>query len=457
MRVRVDSIGCRLNIGEMDELARSFASRGHRIVGPGDAADLFVFNTCAVTHVASRKSRKILRQIRRHNPAAKVIATGCYAELAPAEVQALGVDGVVSNADKDRLIEILEQDGLLLDADPVPEPGQSACAALPAGRTRAFVKVQDGCDNRCTFCIVTVARGEGRSRPMSEIIDQIRQLDTMGYQEVVLSGVHLGSYGHDRGNRDGLHELVRCVLARTRVPRLRLSSLEPWDLGPGFFDLWRDSRLQPHLHLPLQSGCDATLLRMARRTSRASFSRLLQTAREAIPEVAISTDVIVGFPAETDSEFEESIDFVAAAEFARLHVFRYSPREGTAAVSMAHRVPESVARDRSRRMHALGADLERSYQERYLGRVCDVLWESHEPYGDGNRWAGLTGNYLRVITDTPGHVDLRNHVLQTVLLARQPGALYGSTALSVPALSGIGHPMEHALRPTAERTHHEIV
>lgn len=454
MRVRVDSIGCRLNIGEMDELARSFVSRGHRIVGPGEAADLFVFNTCAVTHVAARKSRKILRQIRRYNPAAKLIATGCYSQLAPAEVQALGVDEVVANVDKDRLIEILERDGYLLDADPVPEPGNSACDALPGGRTRAFVKVQDGCDNRCTFCIVTLARGEGRSRPVSEIVDQICHLDAMGYQEVVLSGVHLGSYGQDRGNHGGLYALVRSVLTKTRVPRLRLSSLEPWDLDPGFFELWRDPRLQPHLHLPLQSGCDATLLRMARRTTRASFARLLEAARKAIPEVAISTDVIVGFPGETDREFEESIGFIEQAGFARLHVFRYSPRAGTAAACMSSRVPTTVAQDRSRRMHALGGALERHYQEGCLGRVRDVLWESHEPYGDGRRWAGLTGNYLRVITDTPAHVDLRNRVLETELLTRQPGALYGRTAMS---LTELDDGMRHPPRPTAERTRYEIV
>lgn len=423
MRVRLDSIGCRLNIGEMETLARRFANRGHRVVGPGDAADLFVFNSCAVTHVASRKSRRILRQIRGRHPAARLVATGCHADLEPAQVASLGVDLVVANRDKERLPQLLEERGWLVDADPLPEPDRAPFADLPGLRTRAFVKVQDGCDNRCTFCIVTVARGEARSRPAAQVVAEVEQLAALGYCEAVLSGVHLGSYGHDRGDRDGLGRLIRAVLESTSIARLRLSSLEPWDLDTGFFDAWRDPRLQPHLHLPLQSGCDATLRRMSRRTTTTEFAALLREARARIPDLAVSTDVIVGFPGEDNAEFEASLSFVRRMRFARLHVFRYSPREGTAAAGMPGRVAAASAQERSRRMHEVGARCESAYQRQCLGRRMAVLWETAEQIDGGLRWSGLTGNYLRALTDTAEDIDLHNHVEEVQLSACVPGAV----------------------------------
>lgn len=432
MRVRLDSIGCRLNIGEMEELARVFAGRGHRVVGPGEPTDLFVFNSCAVTHVASRKSRRILRQIRRRYPAARIVATGCYADLSPERVRELGVDMVVANRDKDRLPEVLAARGWLVDADPIPAADAAPFVADAGERTRAFLKVQDGCDNRCSFCIITVARGRGRSRPRSRVVEDVRQLVSLGYREVVLSGVHLGSYGHDLGETEGLARLVGELLEHTDVPRLRLSSLEPWDLAPGFFDLWSDRRLLPHLHLPLQSGCDQTLVRMCRRTSQREFSSLLDAARCRIPDLAVSTDVIVGFPGEDDAEFEESIGFVERCAFSRLHVFRYSARAGTAAASMPGRVDDESLQERSRRMHELGAGLEEAYRRRWLGRTCEVLWESAEPFGDGLRWSGLTGNYLRVVTETGDAEDLANRVVAAELTGPLPGALYGVTPVSRP-------------------------
>lgn len=425
MRIRLDSVGCRLNIGEMDALARSFARGGHRIVGPGERADLVVFNTCAVTQVASRKSRKIIRQLRRSQPRARLVVTGCYAELSPAETEALGVDLVVANADKDAMLELLERRGFIAPGEPVGPPDQDHLGQLPGQRTRAFLKVQDGCDNRCTFCIVTVARGEGRSTAPGKLIEDVRRLADDGYKEVVLTGVHLGSYGHDLGNPHGLEELVSSLLRETDIPRLRLSSLEPWDLRPEFFGLWSDSRVLPHLHLPLQSGCNTTLARMARHTTQSDFAALVAAARAAIPQLAISTDVIVGFPGECDAEFEESLEFIREMEFSRLHVFRYSPRTGTAAFGMSDPVNPAIIAARAGRMHDLGAALEANFVRRYLGAETDVLWETSEPRGDGLRWSGLTGNYIRVVTDTRPDRDLHN-VLESVVLENvQPGLVWG--------------------------------
>ena len=428
MRIRVDSIGCRLNISEVEEMGRRFIGGGHRLVGPGEVADLVVFNTCAVTAGAARTSRQIIRQMRRANAKAKVVVTGCYAELSPAAVEALGVDLVVGNDQKEALPDLLAEAGWLYDAEPIPAVDGASFIAPPLterSHTRAFVKVQDGCDNRCTFCIVTVARGAGRSRPLPEVIAEIKRLAGLGYQEAVLSGVHLGSYGHDLGQADGLARLVQTLLAETDIPRLRLSSLEPWDLAESFFELWQNKRLLPHLHLPLQSGCDATLRRMARHTNQAQFSHLLTAARAAIPDLSITTDIIVGFPGETEAEFAESLAFVEAMAFSNLHIFRYSRREGTVAARMKGQVPGPVVQARSRRMHQLNAELERAFRQKFVGRRMPVLWESPEPFGFGQQWSGLTDNYLRVVSHTGPEIDLRNRLIETTLVETAPAALIG--------------------------------
>ncbi len=415
MQVRLESIGCRLNIGEIDAMARRLAKAGHRVVGPGTQAELCILNTCTVTAIASRKSRQLIRQLKKTNPSAVVIVTGCDAELAPSEMVEIGVDLVVGNAQKERLLELAEAEGLLETASTDPddqdlfEPGGS-------NRTRAFLKVQDGCDNRCTFCVITIARGAGRSVPADAIIEELQDLQRLGYREVVLSGVHLGSYGHDLGDQRGLKRLVERAFTETAVERLRLSSLEPWDLDAEFFEVFRSPRLLPHLHLPLQSGCDKTLRRMARRTSREEFSKLVRDARRAVPDLAISSDIIVGFPGETDGEFEQSIALVEELAFSRLHIFRYSRREGTLAEKMADQVPGPVAQERSRRMHALAADLENRFNSKLVGRTTDVLWETAEDHGDAVRWSGLTPNYVRVSATTTPDEDLMNVVTPTEIV-----------------------------------------
>ncbi len=427
MRIRLETIGCRLNIGEVEALARSFAARGHRVVAAGEPADLCVLNTCTVTGLASRKSRQLIRQVRRAYPDAAVVVTGCYAEMVPDAVRMLGVDLVVGNRAKDDLPDVLDAAGLLTDAEAIPESGAPSTNSLldPGRRTRAFVKAQDGCDNACTFCIVTVARGEGRSRAPDQVVNEVRELTDLGYREAVLSGVHLGSYGHDLGDRRGLALLIRRLLDETAMPRLRLSSLEPWDLDETFFELFADSRLLPHLHLPLQSGCDATLRRMGRRTSPSQFVSLVSAARRAIPNLAVSTDVMVGFPGETDEEFDRSSELVERLAFSRLHVFRFSPREGTRAATMPDQVPVDVSHSRSRRMHDLGARLEERFHSGLIGRAMPVLWETLEGNGGRRRWSGLTGNNVRVLAWSDPGVDLTNEVVPVTVEHTVPGAVVG--------------------------------
>ncbi|MBN1430527.1 MAG: tRNA (N(6)-L-threonylcarbamoyladenosine(37)-C(2))-methylthiotransferase MtaB [Anaerolineae bacterium] len=413
-KIVLDYVGCRLNEAEIEQMARRFVCHGDVIVRDAAEADVIVLNTCAVTGEAARKSRRMIARARHANPNASIVVTGCYAELAPEKLAHLpGVVQVIGNRQKDDLVDLVVGEGALLDAREILRPGS-------LGRTRAFVKVQDGCDNRCAFCVTTLLRGKGHSRPPGEIIEEIRLLLEAGYQEIVLTGVHLGSYGHELGRPQGLRELVEVLLARTDVPRLRLSSLEPWDLDGGFFDLWADRRLCPHIHLPLQSGCDATLRRMARRTTQASFAALVDAARKRIPDLTITGDVIIGFPGETQAEFTESLAFVEAMGFARLHVFTYSSRPGTAAARMSDHIPLAVKKERLIRMMALSDHLWHACRQQHVGRIYDVLWESaHGDAPEGWVWSGLTDNYLRVFTAAPTMLN------NTITSARLTGLAKG--------------------------------
>ncbi len=389
--VHLAFIGCRLNQAEIDQMARQFLARGYTLANDGDSADMVVINTCAVTQEAERKSRQAIRRAGREHPEAEIVVTGCYAHLSPSEMAALPkVSHVFDNEEKARLVDRLTGEAAD-DTAPLP-PGT-------LGHTRAFVKAQDGCDNHCTYCVTRIARGTEQSRPDSEITHEIGRLADAGYNEVVLTGVNLGSYGRDQGQARGLESLVRAILADTSIRRLRLSSLEPWEIDPAFFELWQNPRLCPHLHLPLQSGSDSTLRRMGRQYSVETYRALIDSARRNIPDVSITSDVIVGFPGETNEEFEETVRMVEAIGFSRLHVFPYSERDSTAAARLPGQIDHAVKAERKARLLGLSERQWRAYQEQYIGRVFDVLWESAKgETADGSIWSGLTGNMLRVIT-----------------------------------------------------------
>jgi threonylcarbamoyladenosine tRNA methylthiotransferase MtaB len=424
MKIHLSSLGCKLNQSEMEALANRLAAGGHQIVATPAEADLCVLNTCAVTHVAAQKSRQALRRLHRENPAARLVATGCYAELVPADLRDLpGVQLVAGNRDKERLAELLdEQDrGLAPAASGLPR----SALPVPRFRTRAFVKIQDGCDNACTYCIIHVARGPQWSRPRDQILAEVRAGLAAGYQEIVLTGVHIGAYGRDRGNGGAggdLWDLVARILAETGVPRLRLSSIEPWDLPERAFRLWDDPRLCRHLHLPLQSGSDATLRRMTRRTNASRFAALVDAAQAAIPDLAVTTDVIVGFPGETEKEFAASLAFVETVGFARVHVFPYSLRPGTPAARMPDQVAPPVKAERAAAMRAVASVGARSFRRRFVGRTLAVLWESCRE-GEVPVWSGLTGNYIRVEAASPA--NLRNTLTATRLLSLVGEGLQG--------------------------------
>jgi len=419
MKIYLDTIGCRLNQSEIEMMARQFRAAGHEIVAAPEDANMAVVNTCAVTAKAASDSRGKLRQIARAG-VGRIIATGCWVTLQPGQANALpNVSRVVANDQKDHLVaDVLNLPGQAFDVEPIlrePLPGLHH-------RTRAFIKVQDGCDNHCTFCVTTIARGAGRSRPASDVISDVQFALEGGAKEIVLTGVHLGSWGYDLGLH--LRDLIQSILGETDVQRLRLSSLEPWDLDEGFFALWQDPRLCQHLHLPLQSGCEATLKRMARKITPVSFRGLVAAARQTMPEIAITTDIIAGFPGETEDEFRESLEFVREMDFAGGHAFPYSPRPETGAARMKEQVRPEVRKERNSIYRSAFGESAKAYRQKFIGRTLPVLWESTTRM-DERGWLmeGLTGNYLRV--NAISSVPRWNEVDEVELIENMPGGVQG--------------------------------
>lgn len=378
MNVCFTHLGCKLNQAEIESLARDFLAAGHRVVGSPEEADLHVLNTCTVTHVAARASRKAANRSGRKT---RTVVTGCWAP------EAAGVDLVVPNSEKDRLLDrVHEAFPELAPEDEIPVPW----IRLPFGNTRALVKVEDGCNMRCAFCIIPSTRGRQRSRPLPEIVSEVRSLVESGYQEIVVTGVQLSAY---RSGDDRLYELVRAILRETEVPRLRLTSIAPWDLDERLLELWSESRLCRHLHLSLQSGSSGTLRRMRRPYTAEAYLGLLERVRAAVPGVAVTTDVIAGFPGETEAEMEESLATMEAAGFAKVHAFPFSPRPGTEAADLPGQVPPEARKERMERLLAVADRAEYAFRLAHLGRRETVLWEkSRDGMGQG-----LTDNYLRVL------------------------------------------------------------
>ncbi len=406
MNINFQALGCRLNEAELEHWASQFMKLGHSVTSDSKDADIVVFNSCAVTREADRKSRQQINRLHRNNPKAKMVVTGCHASLNPQVVQNyLGVDLVVGNDDKEVLV-----DRLLESFDiPVEESMVVENSLFLRGRHRAFIKVQDGCRYRCTYCIVTIARGEERSRSIDEIISEINFLHQNGVQEIAITGVHVGGFGSDTGS--SLYILLNEILTRTDIPRIRLASVEPWDLPDNFFGLFEDSRLMPHMHLPIQSGSDSVLRRMSRRCKTAEFTRIVEKAREAIPLFNITTDLIAGFPGETEQEWHQTMKYIESVGFGHMHIFTFSPREGTKAATLSGQVDKATKKARSHQMHELAARLKKHELKKHLGNTVSVLWEQ-SINADGNQWIGYTPHYHRVTSDncairSSGILDVR--------------------------------------------------
>ncbi|HUW46306.1 MAG TPA: tRNA (N(6)-L-threonylcarbamoyladenosine(37)-C(2))-methylthiotransferase MtaB [Dehalococcoidia bacterium] len=393
------TLGCKLNQAETESLANRFSKAGFQLVSPVDGADIYIANTCTVTHIADRKSRHWLRLARRRNPQALIIATGCYAQRNRQELARLA-DLIVDNKEKEHLLALTQT--LSLEGR---EPGDSEAKQpqMPPAtvRTRSLIKIQDGCHSPCTYCIVPKVRPREYSLPASQIIDEVKQKVAFGYKEVVLTGTKVGSY---RDGSTDLRDLVQRILGDTGIERLRLSSLQPSEISSEFLALWQDERLCRHFHLALQSGSETVLQRMRRSYSLDQYQRTVNLIKEMIPEVAITTDIMVGFPGESDEEFEQSYSFCQQAGFANIHVFPFSSRPETSAAGMPEQIKDEVKRERNQRMLELSRSSRRSFCEQFLGQTMPVLWEKETSPGSGI-YSGLTGNYIRVFAHSEKPLD----------------------------------------------------
>jgi len=409
-RVALDTLGCKLNQAETESLARQLAAAGYELVDSVDEADIYILNTCTVTHVADRKSRNLLRQARRRNSRVRLVVIGCYAERSPQELARIdGVGLVLRNDQKAQVLDRLEE---------------LNCPSLSAGqrryqcsRNRSFVKVQDGCRNFCSYCVVPLVRSRVESVPVGQIVAEVQSREADGVKEVVLTGTEIGAYHHDGINLLGL---LNRLLTKTGISRLRLSSLQPQEISAELLGLWKDERLCPHFHLSLQSGSDSVLWRMKRRYLSDDYRRAVALIRKMISDVAITTDVIVGFPAETEAEFEEGYNFCRQLSFARIHVFPYSRRPGTEAAGMPEQISEKVGKERVQKMLALAGESARDFRQRFLGRTMLVLWEQKS----AGVWSGYTGNYIRVYMKSRG--DLTNQLMKVKLDSVWKDGVWGS-------------------------------
>ena len=397
------TLGCKVNQFETETMEGLFRRAGYTLVSFTDKADVYIINTCSVTSLGEKKSRQLVRRAQRLNDKAVIAVTGCYAQLAPEVLAALpGVRLVVGTKDRARMVELVEkaahEDCVVQDVGDIMQADQFEDIPLYAApqRTRAFLKIQEGCENFCSYCIIPYARGPLRSRPLDSVRREAEKLLQAGFQEIVLTGIHLGAYGRDLSSGDTLTDAAKTVLALPGLRRLRLGSLESIELSPALFHLLRsDERFAKHLHLPLQAGSDAVLRSMNRHYDTAEFARLIERVETEVPGIAVSTDIIVGFPGETEALFAESLAFVEQMNFARMHVFPYSRREGTPAARMDGQVPENIKKERVHRMETLAERKAAEFHAAFIGHTAEVLFETQQ---DGV-WNGLTGNYIRAYTD----------------------------------------------------------
>jgi threonylcarbamoyladenosine tRNA methylthiotransferase MtaB len=413
MKVAFYTLGCKLNQAETESLAGRFNRAGFQLVPPGDGADIYVANTCTVTHIADRKSRHWLRLARRRNPGALIIATGCYAQRNRQELAELA-DIVVDNNEKEHLLALVQN----LKGMAEGEIKQSQILSSTF-RTRSLIKIQDGCHSSCTYCIVPKVRRHEHSLSPSQIIDEVKQKIAIGFKEIVLTGTKVGAY---KDGSNDLRKLVQRILTSTGIERLRLSSLQPSEISPEFLALWQDERLCRHFHLALQSGSDTVLQRMKRSYSLNQYQRAVNLIKDTILDAAITTDIMVGFPGESDEEFEQCYSICQQAGFANIHVFPYSPRPGTAAAGMSEQIKDNVKQERNQRMLELSRSSQRKFREQFLRQTLPVLWEKETNPGNGI-YAGLTGNYIRIFAQS--EKPLSNQITPVKLLAFHNQGMWG--------------------------------
>lgn len=420
------TLGCKVNQYDTQVMRESLKKAGYNIVKNNESADIYVLNTCTVTNISDRKSRQLIRKIKRHNPQSILVVTGCYAERCPDKVLSIdGVDLVLSNKDKPFIDQFLDN---LLNRSPISKPSDIDFyhhITTFDEQTRAIVKIEDGCDSMCSYCIVPYVRGKKViSRPIDSIISEVNDLARNGYKEIVLTGIHLGAYGKDFSYKVDLADVVSEIHKIDAIERIRFSSIEPMDLTEKIIDIVSKlPKCAHHFHIPLQSGSDRILSLMRRSYTTSDFERLINNIRAKIPDVGISSDVMVGFPGETDQDFKATYDLISRLKLNRLHVFRYSPREGTPASKFPNSVPDRVSSKRSDEMIELGHRLMMEFYSQIIGQNAQVLIEDTRE-GKDKLLAGWTSNYARVLVKDADQNDIGN-IRQTKIIGIDGDHLIG--------------------------------
>ena len=424
MRAAIYTLGCKVNQYETQAMERELTDRGHELVPFDGPADVYIINTCTVTAVSDKKSRQMIRRARKQNEKAVVAVCGCYAQTKPEEVRALGADLIAGTGDRMQFMDLLES--AVREQEPVVRVdralGRRVFEVLPAGglaaRTRAMLKVEDGCVNFCSYCIIPYARGPVRSLPLETAVEEVRRLREEGYREIVMTGIEISSWGSDFRDGSGLIDLVEAVCRTAEGMRVRLGSLEPRTVTEDFCRRAAAlGNLCPHFHLSMQSGCDETLRRMNRKYDTSRYIQSVELLNVYFDRPAVTTDLIVGFPGETEEEFSATLDFVRRCGFAEMHIFPYSIRPGTPAAEM-EQVPKAVKEDRAARAAAAARELNRAYLSGCVGQVYDVLYEQE----CGGLYQGHAPNYMVVGTAGEG---LHNQIRPTRITGVGDGLLLG--------------------------------
>lgn len=403
------TLGCKVNQADTASMENLFLRSGHQLVSFDGEADVYIINTCVVTNTGQRKSRQTIHRAIRKNPNALIVVTGCYPQTAAEEVKAIaGVDMIIGNQDRAQIVQLVEERLAHRQTDTLDAvhklTASTAFEEMAAGditdKTRAFLKIQEGCNQFCTYCIIPYARGPLRSRSLESIHTETQRLISAGFKEIVLIGIHLGCYGKENPDGPTLYDAVKTVLDVPGVQRLRLGSLESVEVEPRLLTLMQeDARFCRHLHLPLQSGCDKTLQAMHRPYTTAKFKTLLADIKTRVPDIAITTDVIVGFPGETEADFETTCKFAESCGFSKMHIFPFSARKGTPAEKFAGAVTEAVKKERADILGRIDETMHKTFLQAMVGQTAEVLFE--QPAGE-DYFEGLTGNYQRVFVKSGG-------------------------------------------------------
>ena len=425
------TLGCKVNQADTASMENLFLRSGHQLVSFDGEADVYIINTCVVTNTGQRKSRQTIHRAIRKNPNALIVVTGCYPQTAAEEVKAIaGVDMIIGNQDRAQIVQLVEERLAHRQTDTLDAvhklTASTAFEEMAAGditdKTRAFLKIQEGCNQFCTYCIIPYARGPLRSRSLESIRTETQRLISAGFKEIVLIGIHLGCYGKENPDGPTLYDAVKTVLEVPGVQRLRLGSLESVEVEPRLLTLMQeDARFCRHLHLPLQSGCDKTLQAMNRPYTTAKFKTLLADIKTRVPDIAITTDVIVGFPGETEADFETTCKFAESCGFSKMHIFPFSARKGTPAEKFAGAVTEAVKKERADILGKIDETMHKTFLQAMVGQNAEVLFE--QPAGE-DYFEGLTGNYQRVFVKSGGR-NLGGEILPVKITAFDGEKLLG--------------------------------